>query len=53
MFTGTDMLSTRGTGVVAGMIAESRRDLVEGLWQDTPPADNDVTLSLAPVAESD
>ena len=48
MFTGTEMLRTSGVGLVAGMAAESRRDLVEGLWHDIAPADNDVTLDLAP-----
>jgi|GEM_PF-5045545 len=43
------MLSTRGVGLVA----ESRRDLVEGLWRDTAAADNDVILYLAPAAAPD
>ena len=49
-FTGTEMLSTRGVGLVAGIAAGSRRDLVEGLWHDTAPADNDVTHDLSPAA---
>jgi 3',5'-cyclic AMP phosphodiesterase CpdA len=53
VFTGTEMLSTSGVGPVAGMAAASRRDLVEGLWRDTAPADNDVTLDLAPAGAPD
>jgi hypothetical protein len=48
LFTGTEMLSTRGVGLVASLAAGSRRDLVEGLWHDQAPADNDVTLDLGP-----
>jgi 3',5'-cyclic AMP phosphodiesterase CpdA len=49
-FTGTEMLSTKSVGLIAGIAAGSRRDLVEGLWHDKAPADNDVTLDLAPGA---
>ncbi len=52
-FTGTEALSTKGVGLWAGIVAGSRRDLVEGLWHDQAPADNDVTLDLAPGAGSD
>lgn len=52
-FTGTDVLSTKGLGLLAGIVAGSRRDLVEGLWHDQAPADNDVTLDLAPRAAPD
>jgi len=48
LFTGTEMLSSKGAGLIAGIVADSRRDLVEGLWRDEAPADNDVTLDLAP-----
>ena len=52
-FTGTDVLSTKGLGLWADLVAGSRRDLVEGLWHDQAPADNDVTLDLATGTASD
>ncbi len=47
-FDGAQMLSSKGLGLVADIVAGSRKDLVEGLWHDQEPADNDVTLDLAP-----
>ena len=52
-FTGTEALSSKGLGLLGGIVAGSRRDLVEGLWQDQAPSDNDVTLDLAPGAAPD
>jgi len=35
-----------GGGLIAWLIELKRRDYVEGLWTDTPPADNDVVIDL-------
>ncbi len=53
LFSGREVLSSKGVGLIAGIAAGSRRDLVEGLWHDEAPADNDVTLDLAPDAAPD
>lgn len=52
-FTGTEMFSSKGLSLMAGIVVGSRRDLVEGLWHDQAPADNDVTLDLSPGAAPD
>ena len=52
-FTGEEMLRSKGLGLVAGIVTGARRDLVEGLWHDLAPADNDLTIDLAPGATSD
>jgi len=46
-FTGTEMLRTKGLSLMAGIVVGAKRDLVEGLWHDFPPADNDLEIDLA------
>jgi hypothetical protein len=52
-FSGTEMLRSKGLSLMAGIVTGARRDLVEGLWHDLAPADNDLTIDLAPGAGSD
>ena len=44
---GQEMLKEKGLSFMGGIIVGARRDLVEGLWHDLPPADNDFSLDLA------
>jgi hypothetical protein len=46
-FAGTEMLKTTGLSFMGGIVIGMRKDLVTGLWQDLPPADNNATLDLA------
>lgn len=52
-FSGAEMLGSQGLSLMAGIVTGARRDLVEGLWHDLAPADNDVTIDLAPGVASD
>jgi hypothetical protein len=52
-FTGTEMLTSKGIGLMAGIVAASERELVNGLWHDTEPADNDASIGLATGATGD
>lgn len=45
-FQGTEMLKLRGLSLMGRIVVGTRKDLVYGLWQDSEPADNDVTLRL-------
>jgi len=46
-FTGREKVKRTGLSFMGSIVMASRGDLVEGLWDDLPPADNDVTLDLA------
>jgi hypothetical protein len=52
-FTGTEMLTTKGIGFMGGIVVASERGLVNGLWHDTEPADNDLSVDLATGAARD
>lgn len=41
-----DVLDTKGTGIMAKIVAFNRRPLIEGLWKDLEPADNDLVIDL-------
>jgi Calcineurin-like phosphoesterase len=47
MFTGAEMLSSKGFSLMATIVVGSRKDLVAGLWHDLPPADNNLDIDLA------
>lgn len=40
------ILDTDHLGFWSGIVVSMRRKLIEGLWKDLPPADNDITISL-------
>ncbi len=46
-FTGSEMIRTRGLSPLAGLAVGMRKDLIESLWTDTEPPDNDLTIDLA------
>jgi 3',5'-cyclic AMP phosphodiesterase CpdA len=46
-WTGTEMLRSKGLSLMAGIVVGSRKALVNGLWHDVPPADNDLAIDLA------
>jgi hypothetical protein len=46
-FTGTEMIRTRGLSPLAGIVVGMRRDLIEGLWTDSEPPDNDLLIDLS------
>jgi hypothetical protein len=50
-FTGSEMLRTRGLSPLASVAAGLRRELVEGLWHDPAPPDNDLVIDLAAARE--
>ena len=43
---GQEPLSAKGMGVMARLVVAFRKDLIEGLWQDLDPPDNNVVLDL-------
>ena len=43
---GQKALSARGMGLMARLVVAFRKDLIEGLWQDLEPPDNNVVLDL-------
>ena len=45
-FPGGEMLPKKNIGLVGRMVISNRRDLVEGLWNDPPPADNNIAIDL-------
>ncbi len=45
-FTGTEMVTTRGLGLMGSIIVGSRRDMITGLWQDREPPDNSLSIDL-------
>ncbi len=46
VFPGGEMLPTRGIGFMGKLVVANRRSLIEGLWQDLPPADNEIVIDL-------
>jgi 3',5'-cyclic AMP phosphodiesterase CpdA len=46
-FTGSVMLGAPKLSLMANLVVSLRKDQVAGLWQDLPPADNDLTIDLA------
>jgi hypothetical protein len=46
-FTGTETLPTSGLSFMGGIVVASKRDVVDGLWKDLPPADNAIRVDLA------
>jgi len=45
-FTGTEMIRTKGLSFMGGLVVQSRKDLVNGLWHDLEPPDNNLTIDL-------
>lgn len=43
---GQEPLRTRRLSVMSWFVVTSRRDLVQGLWHDLEPADNNITIDL-------
>jgi 3',5'-cyclic AMP phosphodiesterase CpdA len=46
-FAGTEMLRTTGLSLMGVLVVANRKDLVEELWHDLEPPDNDVTIDLS------
>jgi hypothetical protein len=46
-FPGGEMLPKENIGLMGRLVVSNRKDLVEGLWNDLPPVDNDITIDLA------
>lgn len=45
-FTGDEMLTLKGLSLMGRLVVSVRKDLVYGLWDDPPPADNHVRIDL-------
>ena len=43
---GQEPLRTRGLSVLGWFVVTSRKDLIQGLWHDLEPADNNITIDL-------
>ena len=43
---GQSVLSSKGTGLIGWVVVFVRKGMIKGLWQDLPPADNNLTISL-------
>ncbi len=43
-FTGTEKIRTQGLSFMGGMVVGARKDLIEGLWKDLEPQDNEITI---------
>jgi len=41
-----ELLPTKGLSLIGRIVVANRRPLVEGLWTDLPPVDNDFVLDL-------
>ncbi len=52
-FTGKEKLKRKGLSFMGSIIMASRGDFIEGLWDDLPPADNDVSIDLTTGAYAD
>jgi UDP-2,3-diacylglucosamine pyrophosphatase LpxH len=46
-FTGSDMLDTKGLGIMGSLAASVMKDMVAGLWNADGPSDNDVSIDLS------
>jgi len=46
-FTGKEMIRTQGLSFMGGIVVAMKRGLVEGLWNDPEPADNDIDIDLS------
>jgi hypothetical protein len=46
-FTGTETLTTKGLSFMGGIVVANKKPLVDGLWKDLPPRDNDIRIDLA------
>jgi len=42
-----ELLDVKGSGIMARIVAWNRRPLIEGLWHDLEPADNNLTIDLS------
>jgi 3',5'-cyclic AMP phosphodiesterase CpdA len=47
---GQPPISARGAGFKGWLVVVARAGMVTGLWHDLPPADNNITIDLAPGA---
>jgi hypothetical protein len=46
-FIGTVMIGAPGLGLMGNLVVSLRKDLIEGLWNDLEPADNNLTIDLS------
>ncbi len=45
-FTGDEMLTTKGLSFIGKLVVGNRKSLIEGLWTDKKPTDNDLIIDL-------
>lgn len=46
-FTRAEKLKKKGLSFMGGLVVAARGDLIEGMWDDLEPADNDITIDLS------
>ncbi len=45
-FLGKEMLKSKGLSFMGGLVVGNRKGLINGLWNDLAPADNDIVIDL-------